>query len=108
MSPPMNPMRADSVTSSRTIRRRLPPMARLMPISRVRSATDIAIVLMTDRPPTTRLMRATPTRIELRIDVADPICSSKSSPVIVATSGIAASMAVGDLPPGRCPGSGRP
>ena len=66
--PPMNPISADSVTSSRTIRKRLPPIARLMPISRVRSAIDMAIVLMTDRPPTARLIRAMPTRIELRID----------------------------------------
>ena len=72
-------MSADSVTSSRTIRRRPPPIARLIPISRVRSATDIAIVLMTDRPPTARLIRAIPTRIEFRIAVADPICRSKSA-----------------------------
>ena len=58
------------MTSSRTIRVRLPPMARLIPISRVRSAIDIAIVLTTDRPPTSRLISAIPTRIELRIEVA--------------------------------------
>ena len=88
----MKPISADSATSSRTIRERLPPIARLMPISRVRSAIDIAIVLTTDRPPTTRLISAIPTRIELRIDVAAPICWSKSLPVIVATFGTWASI----------------
>ena len=61
-----------SATSSRMIRRRDPPMARLMPISRVRSVTLMAIVLMTDRPPTTRLMTATPTMIALKIRVVRP------------------------------------
>ena len=65
-------------------------MARLIPISRVRSAIDIAIVFTTDRPPTRRLIRAIPTRIELRIDVAPPICLSKSLPVIVEMPGTSA------------------
>ncbi len=90
MAPPRNPMSAASMTSSRTIRVRLPPMARLMPISRVRSAIDMAIVFTTDRPPTRRLISAIPTRIELRIEVALPICLSKSLPVIVATPGTCA------------------
>ena len=59
-------------------------MARLMPISLVRSATLIAIVLMTDRPPTTRLMMATPMMIALKMAVEAPTCSSNSAPVIVA------------------------
>ncbi len=63
-----------------------------MPISRVRSAIDIAIVLTTDRPPTARLMSAMPTRIEFRSDVAAPICWSKSLPVIAATFGTCASI----------------
>ena len=67
ITPPMVPITPASVMSSRTIRRRLAPIARLMPISRVRSATDIAIVLMIDRPPTIRLMRPMPTMIELKI-----------------------------------------
>ena len=92
ITPPMNPMSAASMTSSRTMRKRLPPIARLMPISRVRSAIDMAIVLMTDRPPTTRLISAIPTRIELRIAVADPICLSKSLPVIAVTVGTCASI----------------
>ena len=90
MAPPRKPISADSVTNSRTIRARLPPIARLMPISRVRSAIDIAIVLTTERPPTRRLISAIPTRIELRIAVAPPICLSKSLPVIVATPGTSA------------------
>ena len=83
-------------------------MARLMPISRVRSAIDIAIVLTTERPPTTRLMRAIPTRIELRIEVAPPICLSKSLPVIVATLGtwalISAATVCGFVPGRRVDG----
>ncbi len=67
-------------------------MARLMPISRVRSAMAIAIVLMTERPPTMRLMRAMPTRIELKSDFTEPICLSKSAPVMVARPGIPASI----------------
>ena len=80
----MSPMSPASATSSRMIRRREPPMARLMPISRVRSATLMAIVLMTDRPPTTRLMTATPMMIALKIAVEAPTCSSNSAPVMVA------------------------
>ena len=95
-APPMNPMSAASMTSSRTIRVRLPPMARLIPISRVRSAIDIAIVLTTDRPPTSRLIRAIPTRIEFRIEVAPPICLSKSLPVIVEMPGTSALIRVGE------------
>ena len=67
-------------------------MARLMPISRVRSATDMAMVLMTERPPTSRLMRPMPIRMALRIDVADPICLSKSLPVMGVTPETAASI----------------
>ena len=83
--PPMRPIRPASATSSRMIRRREPPMARLMPISRVRSVTLMAIVLMTDRPPTTRLMSATPMMIALKITVVDPTCWSKSALVRVVT-----------------------
>ena len=82
-----------SATSSRTIRLREPPMARLMPISRVRSATLIAIVLMTDRPPTIRLMAATPMMIALKIIVVAPTVSSNSAPVMVALFSTAASIA---------------
>ena len=46
-------------------------MARLMPISALRSATDMAMVLMTDRPPTTRLMTAT-MMMALKMAVAGP------------------------------------
>src|SRR4029079_13355600 len=81
-TPPMTPIRPASATSSRTIRRREPPMARLIPISRVRSVTLIAIVLMTERPPTTRLINATPMMIALKMSVVDPTCWSKSAPVI--------------------------
>ena len=102
----MSPMRADSTTNSRTIRARLPPMARLMPISRVRSAIDIAIVLMTDRPPTTRLMSAMPTRIALRIDIDEPICLSKSAPVMVVTSGRAVLISAATVS-GSVPGVGK-
>ena len=102
----MKPIRADSVTSSRTIRKRLPPMARLMPISRVRSAIDIAIVLMTDRPPTTRLISAMPTRIALRIDGrrADLLVE-----VLAGHGRDARDLGldpVGERPRGRRPGSG--
>ncbi len=86
----MRPMRADSATISRRIRQREAPIARLIPISRVRSATDIAIVLTTDSPPTSRLMSPMPTRIELRIAVEEPISLSKSAPVMVETPGMAA------------------
>jgi hypothetical protein len=48
--------------------------------------------LTTDSPPTSRLIRAMPIRIELRIEVAEPICWSKSLPVIAPTPGTAASM----------------
>jgi hypothetical protein len=68
-------------------------MARLMPISRVRSATLIAIVLMTDRPPTIRLMAATPKMIALKIVVVAPTVSFHSAPVTVALFSTVASMA---------------
>ena len=77
-------------------------MARLMPISRVRSVTLIAIVLMTERPPTTRLMSATPMMMALKIRVVDPTCWSKSALVIVVTWSTSASMrspsAAGSVP----------
>ena len=79
----MRPMRPASATSSATIRRREPPIARLIPISRVRSLTDIAIVLTTDRPPTIRLMRPTPTMIPPRRFAIEPIDSSNSLAVTV-------------------------
>ena len=60
MAPPRKPISADSVTNSRTIRARLPPIARLMPISRVRSAIDIAIVFTTERPPTSEADQGDP------------------------------------------------
>ena len=74
-----------SATISRTTRERLAPIARLMPISRVRSATLMAIVLMTERPPTIRLMSATPTMIALKIMVVVPTCWAKSALVTAVT-----------------------
>ena len=89
----MRPMTPASATSSRMIRPREPPMARLMPISRVRSATLMAIVLMTDRPPTMRLTAATPMIIALKIPVVAPTLSLNSAPVMVALFSTLASMA---------------
>src|SRR6185312_14900821 len=80
-------------TSSRTMRRPEPPMARRMPISRVRSATLMAIVLITDRPPTMRLMAATPMMIALKITVVAPTVLENSAPVMVALFSTAASIA---------------
>ena len=80
-------------------------MARLIPISRVRSATDMAIVLMTDSPPTARLISAIPTRIELRIEVAEPIWLSKSLAVIGSRSGAVARISVA-IVSGSVPGFG--
>ena len=45
-------------------------MALRMPISRVRSSTDMVMVLTTDRPPTSSEMRATPKMMALKILVA--------------------------------------
>ena len=91
-------MTADSVTISRRIRQRDAPTARLMPISRVRSATDIAVVLTTDRPPTMRLMSPIPTRIALKMLVVEPICLSKSLPVIALVLGSAAVISAAIVP----------
>ena len=68
-------------------------MARLMPISRVRSLTDMAIVLTTDRPPTIRLIRPTPTMIPPRRFAIEPTDSSNSLAVTVVTFGSDASRA---------------
>ena len=73
-------------------RAREPPIARLIPISRVRSATDMAIVLITDRPPTIRLIRATPTMIALKIATDEPTTSSNSVAVIADAFGMSASI----------------
>ena len=101
----MSPMIADSIRISRRMRQRDAPMARLIPISRVRSATDMAIVLMTERPPMTRLRRPMPIRIALSIEVAAPICWSKSLPVIVVMPAILASISSATVS-GLTPGSG--
>ena len=63
--PPTNPMRADSATNCRMIAPWLAPMALRMPISRVRSATDIVIVFTTDRPPTSSEISAMPKMIDV-------------------------------------------
>ena len=78
-------MNAASVISSPMIEPRDAPMERLIPISRVRSATLMAIVLITDRPPTTRLIRATPRMMALNIATVDPNAWSKSSAVVACT-----------------------
>ncbi len=57
-------------------------MARLIPISRVRSATDIAIVLIVDRPPTRRLSIAIPVRTIEKMALKLPSMASKSLPVM--------------------------
>ena len=76
-------MTAASETNSRTMRRRELPMARLMPISRVRSVTLMAIVLMTERPPTMRLMIPTPKMMALKMVVVLPTCCAQSALVTV-------------------------
>src|SRR3954451_25319015 len=90
--PPRKPMRPASATSSPMIRRRRPPIARLIPISRVRSLTDMAIVLTTDKPPTTRLIKPTPTMMPLRRLAIEPIVWSNSLAVTAVTLGKDASM----------------
>ena len=62
------------------MRPRLAPIARLTPISRVRSATLMVIVFMTDNPPTTMLMSATLRMMALKMASVEPNRSSKSSP----------------------------
>jgi hypothetical protein len=48
---------------------------------------------MTDRPPTIRLIAATPMMIALKITVVAPTVSSNSAPVMVAAFSTAPSMA---------------
>ena len=68
----MRPMRPASATSSRTMRRREPPMARLMPISRVRSATRHRHGVDDREAADDEADDATPMMIALKIAVADP------------------------------------
>ena len=91
-TPPMNPMSADSATSSRTMRARPPPIARLTPISRVRSATDIAIVLMTDRPPDDQAHEGDADEDGVEDGRRGSDLAVEVLAVIVATSGTCASM----------------
>ncbi len=60
-------MKADSPRNWPTICRCEAPMALRMPISRVRSSTDMVMVLTTDSPPTSREMSATPKMMLLKI-----------------------------------------
>ena len=82
ISPEMSPIAEASNTISRRMRQREAPMARLMPISRVRSATAMAMVLIVERPPTSRLSIATPVRTSVKMALNVPSNASKSLPVM--------------------------
>ena len=60
VSPPMRPMTPASLRNCRTIWPSEAPMALRTPISRVRSLTDMVMVLITESPPTNSEMMATP------------------------------------------------
>ena len=60
VTPPMRPMMPASAKNCRTIWPSEAPMALRMPISRVRSLTDMVMVLITESAPTTRAISATP------------------------------------------------
>ena len=66
----------------------------------------MAIVLITDRPPTMRLMAATPMMIALKITVVAPTVSENSAPVMVALFSTAASIAAATVV-GSAPTSGK-
>ncbi len=59
-TPPIKPMNPDSLRNCPTIWPSEAPMALRTPISRVRSFTDMVMVLMTESPPTKSAMIAIP------------------------------------------------
>ena len=63
MMPPMPQSMAASMRNWMTMLLRSAPMARRMPISRVRSVTVTSMMFMMPMPPTSRLMAAIPPRI---------------------------------------------
>ena len=77
-------------------------MALRTPISRVRSLTDMVMVLITESPPTISEMMATPYRMAFRISVELAICSWKALGPMASTpsidSSISAASASGSVP----------
>src|ERR1700694_1792557 len=67
MPPPIPPINIASSRYSRRMWPTLAPTAFFNPISRTRSVTAINIVLITDRPPTTRAIRAAPVVMAVKI-----------------------------------------
>lgn len=73
---PTNPPSAQSTTASvrncKRTSRASAPMARRMPISRVRSVTDTSMMFMIPMPPTKRLIEAITATIAVSAPVAAP------------------------------------